>query len=291
MQSKVIKLCAPEAVQIPEELLNDTVDEQQIDAELQKTALRYAEQRQVELVAKNDVVYCEADKESYPDGCCVMLYTALDIPCAREAVAEVIGKCIGDSLTVPLNEKNVRLTVKSIVRLVPVEVNDALIASIGIDGIFTVADYREYIRTKMLEDIHMENHKKAVAFVMTQMLEQSVFEYDDAEIDLFLADHMDEIEADYRENDMELPSHEELREMALEQKKQSWLAEEFCRQNDIEIDMAAVEADAEQMREMLEMMGERVPSTEQLTAEALNNAYIMELFGKIDAFLAEKTGR
>lgn len=293
MNGKVTKLCDLTSICISPDLLTASVDMQQVEHELRKLSVHYADRIEVENVNSGDIVYCTADNESYPDGRSILLYTALNIPGAEDAVKKVLGKHMGDTMTVVLSGKEASLTVKKIIRLIPVEVNDKLIASMGIDGVFTVDDYRAYIKEKMLADIRMENHKMAIRDVMAQMTEKSSFEYDDAEADKYLAENMEAIKADYEAVGMEPPTVEELREGVLEQSKQGWLAEEFCRRNNIEIDKAGVEAEADQMLEMMSIMGEKLPEREKMIEEALRNAYAMALFEKIDAFLAEleNTGR
>lgn len=291
MKGKVTKLCDIASINVPEEFSQDSVDTQQVERELQSLSFRYADKITAETVKKGDIVYCAADNKSYPDGRSILLYTALNIPGAEEAEAAVTDKKIGDSLTVTLNGKQVQLTVERIIRLVPAEVNDKLIASIGIENVLTVEDYREYITAKMLADAQMESRKMAMHDIMLQMIENSEFEYDASDVDAYLAGQLDMIEADCKSSGMEMPTQEELREGVLEQLKQAWLAEEICRINNIEIDREAVEADADQMIEMMNIMGEPVPEREEMIEESMRNAYVMRLFEYVDKLLTEKTGR
>lgn len=288
MKGTVTKLCDLESIRIPEEMLTVCVDTRQVEQQVQNLSLRYAEQIPVEVAQKGDIVSCGADPESYPDGRTILLYTGLNIPGAESAAAAVTGKRVGESISTVLAGRAVKLVIEKITRPVPVAVDDALIASIGIEGVTTVDAYRGYVTDQKMAEMQMENHKMAMSEVMSQMIAGSSFVYEEAEIDRYLTDHMEEIEEEYRAGGMELPAREQLREVFLEQSKQGWVAEAFCRQNGIEIDRASVEADADQMMEMLSIMGERVPDREQMIEESLCNAYVVELFQKIDAYLTQK---
>lgn len=56
------------------------MDEQCVEEEIQKLSLRFAKETMADLVERGDIVYCQADKESYPDGRTIIVYTGLDIP-------------------------------------------------------------------------------------------------------------------------------------------------------------------------------------------------------------------
>ena len=56
------------------------MDEQCVEEEIQKLSLRFAKETMADLVERGDIVYCQADKESYPDGRTIIAYTGLDIP-------------------------------------------------------------------------------------------------------------------------------------------------------------------------------------------------------------------
>ncbi len=290
MKGVVKKLFDLENVRIPKEMTEISVDPQQVEAEVNSLSLRYANQTAVQTADSGDIVYCAADAQSYPDGRTVLLYTAMDIPGAQEAAQAVIGKSVGDCVATSINEKAVTLTVEKIIRLIPAQLNDELVASIGIDGVSTVEGYRSYVTEKKLADARMESHKMAVSEAMNQIIGGSEFEYDEADVESYLDENLDEIKAEYEANDMELPSRDELCEAMLYQLKQGWAAEEFCRRNNIEIDREAAEEEADQMIEMMTLMGENVPSREVMIEESLRNFCVMALFEGIDKFLTDEQG-
>lgn len=290
MKGVVKKLFDLENVRIPKEMTEISVDPQQVEAEVNSLSLRYANQTAVQTADSGDIVYCAADAQSYPDGRTVLLYTAMDIPGAQEAAQAVIGKSVGDCVATSINEKAVTLTVEKIIRLIPAQLNDELVASISIDGVSTVEGYRSHVTEKKLADARMESHKMAVSEAMNQIIGGSEFEYDEADVESYLDENLDEIKAEYEANDMELPSRDELCEAMLYQLKQGWAAEEFCRRNNIEIDREAAEEEADQMIEMMTLMGENVPSREVMIEESLRNFCVMALFEGIDKFLTEEQG-
>lgn len=291
MKGVVTKLCGFDSVEIPEELLCVCIDGEQIDRELQSLSLRYAQQTPVQTAQKGDIVYCTADIDSYPDKRDIILYTALNIPGAEDAAEAVLAKSVGDSFDTVLNGKNVKLSVKKVIRLFPAEINDELISSLKIDGVETVEDYRVYIEAKRRADAETEQRKMAVNEVMDQIVAGSEFEYDEADADEYIEDNLDEIEADYRDSDMELPPMDELRAEFIENSKRYWVSEEYCRINNIAIDRTQAAEEADRMIEMMTLMGERVPEREQMIEEAIGNACAIEFYRIIDKFVEEKMGR
>lgn len=291
MKGNVIRLCELSDIAIPDEFLTATVDEAQVNRQVQALCLRYAAQVPVQKVQKGDIVCCRADGARYGDGRTVILYTALDIPGAEEAVQAVPGRTIGDRFSAVLCGANAQLTVEKIIRLVPAQLGDELIASMGLAGVKTVEEYRAFVADRLLADCRAENRKMAVSHVMDQLIANSEFSYSPAELDACVAEETDEIRRQCQETGMELPTREEIRRGMLYQAKQGWAAAEYCRVNGIRIDREAVVAEAEQMLEMMALMGEPVPAWEKVLERAAEDACVMELFGAIDALVAQKMGR
>lgn len=290
MKGKVTSLCDLQSIQIPAEMLNAVVDERQVEQELKNLSMRYAAQVSSETVEAGNVVYCRGDRASYPDGRDLILYTALQIPGTEDAVSAVLGKRVGDVCETLLCGKKVCLTVEKIIRLIPADVNDELIRSLNVENVTTVQAYRDYTAAKKTAELQMEKSKMAIGYVMEQMVAGSTFAYDPAEFEQYLADERENLLADCCEDGIETPSEEEIREGVLYQFKQGWMAEEFCRRNQIQIDREAAEAEAERLMEMMTLMGERVPEREQMIEETLRNAYSIEMFQRIGDLVAEKMG-
>ncbi len=289
MEGIVKVLCEPESVSIPEEYRNCSVDARQVDDALQHLSLRYAARTETEIVQPGDTVHCRAQRERYPDGRTVLLYTAVELPGAQQAAQAAVGKCVGDVFNAPLAGQDTTLTVEKIIRPVPVEVNDTLIASMGVQDVHTVADYRAYITEKMRQDRMTEQHKMAIRHVIAEMLNRSEIEYDAAQLEQELAQQAEAIRAEYLAYGMEL-SDEDIRNGFVEQVKQIVLAKELCARRGITIDRDEVENEADQMQEMMQLMGEEVPSREQLVEESMERAYVNALFSLIEAAVNEKMG-
>lgn len=289
MKGHVTKMCDPKDVRIPDEMLHVALEPQQVDDALRQLSLRYAQQTQVQQAQTGDIVYCRADQAGYPDGRTVQLYTGLKIPGAEKAANAALGKGIGDQVKTVLADKQVTLQVEKIIRPVPVQVNDALIASMGMDGVATMEAYRQHAESKMLADMKTEKRKMAVSYVLQEMLENSAFLYDEKEYDAYIAEHMDEMLAEYQSYDMDV-DEDEIRKGVLEQFKEGWLAEEFCKRSKINVDLTAAEEETDRMMEMMSLMGETVPDRETLLAESISNAYIIEMFKKLEMMVDEKMG-
>lgn len=290
MNGSVTKLYDIDSIEIPAQLLEVHVDEAAVEAQLNQLPLRYAEEHEAENAEMGDVVRCKSD--AYPDGRAILLYTATTLPGAEEAAHAALGKRAGDTFSALLAGKTVAMTVEKVLRRVPVEVNDALIASLGIEGVTTVDGYRAYLREKNLADQQMEQSKAVVRFVMDKMVENSVYSYDEAEMEDYIAKSMGEYRAQTEEMapEMEEVPEEEMRDGILYQVKQSWMAEAFCQKIGQEPDMTQIEAEADQMMEMMSLMGEQTESREEMIEMSRQNACLDAFFAYVDQMIEKKMG-
>lgn len=290
MKGVVTSLYPLEKVDLPEEFLDVAVCPERVEEALTRLSLRYAEEGEADTVQAGDTVYCRADADSYPDGRTILLYPAVQMPGAEEAVQDLVGRKTADSFSTTLGEKEVILTIEKIIRPVPVEVNDALIASMGIEGVSTVEEYRAYMAEKMRQDAMTEKHKLAMAYVERWLEENSTFAFEEGELEEAVAENRDAIIADYLEYDLPVPSESEMREAILMQNKQIWLSKALCEQRGMEIDTAQAEEEADQMLEMLTLMGEEIPNREKLLEQSLENEYLNAYFTIVDEYISGKLG-
>ena len=286
MNGTVTKLCDIAAIEIPAELTALHVDEAQLDADVARLSLRYAKEEPAARVNVDDVVRASAD--CYADGRTVLLYPGVSMPGAEAAELAVIGAAAGDTVETELCGRPAKLTIQSITRRFPVPVTDALIASLGIEGVKTVADYRAQLREKALSDAKMEQHKAIIRYFLDEIEAGSEFSYDEAEMDAFVKKSIAEAAA-YGALDAGM-DEAMLRDSVIGQQKQSWAAEELCRRRGIMPDEAAIEAEADQMLEMMQMMGEPSPSREEMLEASRQNAAMTAFFACLDEIIAEKLG-
>lgn len=291
MNGFVSSLCDMDSIAIPEEMLDMRIDEQAVENELSSLSLRYAAESTVNSAAPGDTVFCRADNGSYPDGRTIILYTGVSIPGAEAAAAAVVGRSTGDVFTAALSGRDASLTVEKIIRRTPVEINDGLIASIGIDGVSTVDEYRSLLCKKALENLRLERVKEITRYIMDEMVSRSTFIYDEGEMDTQVKLAWDDFTRQYAEMGMELDaSFEDIKDSVVFQIKQEMLAKAFCESRGIEVDKSAIEADADQMVEMMTLMGEDVPDRAELVDEAYAGACLNHVFDYIDGVIAEKMG-
>lgn len=289
MNGCVSRLCDIDSIVIPEEMLDISVDEQQVEAEVQALAIRYAKEKEEVTAEKGDLVMAKADADSYPDGRTILLYTGVEMPEAAEAAKAVLGKSTGDQVQTTLAGKPVTLTINKVLRRIPVEITDDLIAGIGLDGVSTIEDYKGYVREKLAGDLQMEAGKMVTAYMLDQMTKGSAYIYDETEMEAYIDAHMDECMAEYAAEG-ETADPDMIREGLIGQMKQNWMAEAFCKSKGIEIDRKAAEDEADQMIEMMQLMGEEVPDRAEMIEMSVQDAYFTELLEYIDKIMEEKTG-
>ncbi len=281
MNGQVSKLYDLQSIAIPDEMLQTHVDAQSVEEKVQSLSVSCAKTVDVSAAEQGDVVHCAADGGSYPDGRTVLLFTGTALPGAEAAAKAAVGKKVGDALTVDLNGKSAELTIQRIVHRVPVAVDDALIAGLGIEGVTTVEGYRAHIARQMLADQQMENKKKITRYLLDTMIANSTFDYDEAEMDADIQANMEATLAEYAAEGLEV-TPEEIRENAILQAKQIWVAEAVCKQHAITVDANAIDEQVDQMLELMSLMGEEVPDREELVASFSEGEFMNGMFTVID---------
>lgn len=287
MNGYVSKLFDIDSLTIPKEMLETNVDEQRIDDEVKQLSRRYADEMPADSVENGDIVYCIADKESYPDNRTIILYPGADLPGAEEISSAAVGKIHGCKITAPLAGRTVNIKIVNILRRIPAEVNDALIKKMGIEGVETLSEYRNYLYNKIASEMRMENEKAIMRYYMEQLEQNSEYAYDGVEMQKFIDSEYDKAVKDYAEAGFEA-SPEEIKEAIIAQQKQMWLAQAFCKEHGIVIDEQTVEQNADQMQEMMSLMGEDVPEREKLLNMARTDETLNALFGYIGNLINEK---
>ncbi len=287
MEGQVTRLFDIDDIAIPEELLQFQLDSSAVDARLQALSVSCAKETDVAVAEPGDIVHCAADAASYPDERKILLFTGLDLPGAEKAVKAAVGKTVGDTLETTIMDRPVKLVVQRIVHREPVAVNNELIAQLGLEGISTVADYRAQVEEEMAADQRMNCKKQITRYFMDRMLTESDFDYDAAEMDASIDAEMENALAEYAEAGIEA-TPEEIRASAILQAKQTWVAEAICKKHGIEIDMAALEEQADQMMEMMSLMGEELPDRAELIAMAYSGECMNGMFDYLDQVITEK---
>lgn len=281
MNGQVSRLHDLKSIVIPDEMLQTHVDAQSVEEKVQSLSVSCAKAVDVPVAEPGDVVHCAADSASYPDGRTVLLFTGTALPGAEEAAKAAIGKKVGDVLAVDLNGKSAELTIQRIVHRVPVAVDDALVASLGIEGVTTLEGYRAHVAQQMLADQQMENKKKITRYLLDTMIANSTFDYDEAEMDADIQANMEATLAEYAAEGLEV-TPEEIRENAILQAKQIWVAEALCKEYGVSVDSAAINEQVDQMMELMSLMGEEVPDREELVASFSEGEFMNGMFTVID---------
>ena len=289
MKGTVSSLYDIDSIVIPDDMVKITVDERRVKEETEALSKRYAKEELTETAEKGDLVYCQADKESYPDGRSILVYPGLQLPGAHEAEEALIGKTAGNSVACELAGKQVVLTVEKIIRRTPVPVDDALVASVGIKGVDSVSAYKDYIRNRLEEDLKMENGKAITALYIQQMTENSTYEYDTQEMEA----HVQSLLKEYKEEaaaEGEQVTEEEIRHSIVLQEEQSWMVEAFCTAKGLDVDLSSIKEETDQMIEMMELMGEEIPDREEMESYARQDAFFTAFLTYIDKLVEKKTG-
>lgn len=286
MKGTVKRFCDINEIEIPSEMLEISVDCDCAEKALSRLSLRYAVKSEGDTVKKGDVVFCDADENSYPDSRTVVLFTGVSLPDAEEAAQAVLSAKKGDVISTVIADKKAVLTVKEIMHLEPAKIDDELIKSIGVEGVSTVAEYSEYIKEKTLNEAKNEKVKEVNFYVVQAMLDSGEFSYDENEMREFTENEINAYIAEYGEE--EIGDKEETKSAIVESVKRGWLAKAFCEKHGITIDTVSIEEDVDRMIEMMTLTGESVPEREELIEMSVQNEYIGRMFESIEKNVLEK---
>ena len=286
MNGFVTKLYDVDSITIPAECLKTQIDTQAIEDEIKALSLRCARETKAVEAAEGDLVCCKADQASYPDNRTILLFTGLQLPGAEEAAKAAVGKHPGDVFTAKLAGKTVQLTVEEIIRRVPVPVNDATVASLGMEGITTVDAYRAYLTDKAEKEQKQEQNKLIMRHYMDEMVNGSQYSYDESE----MAAYVEKMKAEALERDPATAEmgDEKITESIVYQCKQQWLAEAICKEQGKMPAKEQIEQYADQMAEMFQMVGEAVPDREELLEMAKNELCIEPMFEYLNQLIQQK---
>lgn len=285
MKGRVAELCLPRDIELPKGFLEVALDAGAVESEIRRLSARFAKMAEADTVTVGDIAHLRADGGPLDDGREVLLFTGIEMPGAETAGSDVIGRAVGESFDTEIFGEGVRLTVTGSVRPIPAEVDDGLIASMGIDGITTVSEYRDYVGEKMLSEKRFEKAKEATYFIISEMVKRSTFIYDGDELDSYVKDNKDALLSEYLAAGMEEPAFEEIRDAMLEQQKQNWLAVAFCDEWGVSVDVDSAMSQVDDMIEMYRMMEMEAPSREELAEESVLNAYVSGMYSAVETFV------
>lgn len=285
MNIKIISLCDVDDIEIPNEMLDVSVGDDEIEEEIAHLSVRYAEKVGADTAEKGDVVRCfECGNEN---GRRFILFTGTVLPGAESASQDVLKKKVGDVFKTELFGKEITLQVEKITRALLASVNDALISKIGEEGVSTVGEYRDFLKKKKSESKIKERKKEIGAYIFDELEKSSIFEYDAVEAAEYIDEKIKEYDEIYGEEFSD-ENIEEVKTFIMSDVKRKVVAEEFCKSRGIEIDISEAENDVQRYIEIAELTGEAVPEKEVLLEDALKNRYYEEIFKYIDCIISKR---
>ncbi len=288
MNGFVTKLYDVDSIAIPAEYLKTQIDAQHIEDEIKALSLRCARETKVEQAAEGDLVRCRADKNSYPDNRTILLFTGAQLPGAEEAAKAAVGKHPGDVFTASLAGKTVQLTVEEVIRRVPVPVDDAAVAALGMEGVATVEAYRAYLTEKAEKEQKQEHGKQILRHFMDEMVNGSQYSYDENEMTAYVAKMKEET---LKQNPAAAEMGDErIAQSIVYQCKQQWCAEAICKAQGMAPTREEIEQGADQMAEMFQLVGESVPGREELLEMAKSELCMTPMFEYLNQLIQQKVG-
>lgn len=154
-ESKVIKLTDFRDMEITEEMQGKALSEEEIKDILNKLAKKNVVTAEVDSIEKGDFVILDLKGEETKfnkNGLQINVGLGLF---NKELEDEILGMEKNENKTLTINDKEVKVGVKSIKRRSIPEVTDELIAGLHIEGVNTIGEYKEYLRDKDIKEKRM----------------------------------------------------------------------------------------------------------------------------------------
>lgn len=192
-KSKLIKLADYKDFEVKKEMYGEAMTDDQVNHILQRKAKENVTTADAETVEKGDVVTVDLSSEvSKFDRKNLPLNVGLGMFDA-ELEKSIIGMKKDESKTFDLDKGNVDVKVKSITRRIVPEFTDELAASLNIEGVKTVEQYK----TKLVEDDLREKKMGAIPFgAMGYIVENSEFDIKEEDLDEMAKRQFESIEAE-----------------------------------------------------------------------------------------------
>lgn len=181
MKSKITKAWDYRQCQLPEELLQWRITDQELAQQLEVLSHNHAFEADVDCVQTGDSVACRGESaEPRWNRPLLLFYPGRGI-CDSALENACVGAKLGETRTIRFGEAEIRLTVTRIVRRSHMPINDELIRAEGIDGVSTLAEYAAWYRAAN-EPTRRKNAAYRSAYYLTeQVAEHSEFSIDEAE--------------------------------------------------------------------------------------------------------------
>lgn len=289
MRVKVSELYDMNQLSIPEDMLKISIDNEEVENGINRLKKIFAEESDAEIVTKGDLAICEAKGNEDLEDRKILIYSGLGLPGAEDAEKAVIGKKVGDEINTDLNGRAVKLLINEIKHYEEAELSDKLVALLNLENVNNLDEYREYLVHKAYEVEIKDKNKDINRYILDKMIDNSRFEFNDAEIKAYI-DHLMELELPmYQAEGIDI-SEEELRESLFSQLKDFWIADAYCEKNNIKFDLKEIEEETDRMIEMMTLMGEEVEDREEMLDQTRQNEALSKLFQDIDKYIKLKRG-
>ena len=183
LKSKLLREGDPFKVDISQFMIPLTIDKRLYERDLLNFLRKYATVEEAEEVAPQDMVTLSCSAES-PRFCKEHITIRIGLGLfSKELENQLIGRSVGQSGEVTVNEQPVNVTIEAIKREKLPEVDDALAQRCGIEYIKTAKDVHTYCKGKQFDDILEEPVDDAFPYLMRMIIADSDFELDPEELD------------------------------------------------------------------------------------------------------------
>ena len=195
--AKVIELFDYRNAELPERLFAIKIRQQEIDKKLFEAAERFLTiEAQTGEIVKNDIVAVSMESKN----------SLLTSECERfrvgrkffypEIETQIPGHKAGDTFVCQIDGEDVSVHVISVKRRIVPVLTDALVAKIGLDDIQTVAEYTNYVTEELVEEDKEKKQGAVCTLVNRQLIEKSVFELEENEVEDTYQQQLQELEAE-----------------------------------------------------------------------------------------------
>lgn len=252
---------------IPPEYLDTEVTDAEVAARHDYLAAAFARQTEADRAETGDCAVCVCEQGALA-GRTVPLYPGKGFPQASEAERAVLGRKPGEGFSARISGELCGLRLERVIRCLPVEVDDELIAGMDLEGISTVSAYDAWFRERESARKKEEKGKALGNYLLRELIERCAFAYDTLAVEA-------QIEREYVQTQARGQALEEAecRRMVLERLNQTLVLAHLCHMKGVEVTPEDVKGNVDQMMEMYTLMGEPAPNRDLLTEEYIQAEY------------------
>lgn len=173
MESKIISLYDYNSIDLSPYVKKFTIDEDAIQTEITNIQNKYSKWEYGNTVCKSDIVICSLDSDEPRFNKKNIKIVVGSGMFNRELEEKIIGMAKGEKNAITISGEEVYVDILEVMHRVVPPFNDETIKKLGIDGVKSIGEFRDYLINKQKEELIKEIEYPAIQFAINEILTKS----------------------------------------------------------------------------------------------------------------------